>query len=153
MNSVFKSSSTQSLVSFSSCKEKEDVDFREAHLLAWEQSGLSQVEYCRHHNLNSKTFAGWKHRYKKSLLSGTSTAGVKLVELKGPVSSDFSSSLCTGSGGAPPAHLRSSFTPGGLRIWCGEFCIEVGAYFSSNVLSQVAQTLKDLNSVEKGVGG
>ena len=150
MNSVVKSSSDHSLVHFSSCAE--DADFRESHILAWEQSGLSQAEYCRRHSLNISTFSSWKRRYKKSFLSDTSTPGVKLVELKGSVSSDFSSSFCTSPAGDFTAPPVSHFKASGVRIWCGEFCIELDDYFSSKVLSQVVQTLKSLNTVEKPVG-
>ena len=32
---------------------------RVAHLKAWHASGLSQAEYCRHHDINPNTFCGW----------------------------------------------------------------------------------------------
>ena len=147
MSSAVKSSNGHSLVPLS-CNEG-NADFREEHLLAWEQSGLSQAEYCRLHNLNCSTFSNWKRRYNKSLFSVPASPGVKLVELKDSVSSDFSSSFCNDSPDNVRSHPRSHFNPSGLRIWCGEFCIEVDAYFSSKHLSQVAQTLKSLNSVEE----
>ncbi len=149
MSSISKSSSSHSLVPFSCAQE--DVDFRESHILAWEQSGLSQADYCRQHNLNVSTFAGWKRRFQKASLSGSSTPGVKLVELKVPDSADFSSSFSTKSAPGVASHPRSNFNPSGIRVWCGEFCIEIDAYFSSKNFSQVAQTLKSLNSVEDSV--
>lgn len=35
------------------------------HIMAWEQSGESQVEYCRQHGLNIKLFGYWKRKLVK----------------------------------------------------------------------------------------
>lgn len=35
-----------------------------AHLDKWEESGLSQSEYCRRHNLSRHRFSYWKARIK-----------------------------------------------------------------------------------------
>ncbi len=36
--------------------------FWAGHLQEWKQSGLSQAEYCRRHQLSATTFAWWKTR-------------------------------------------------------------------------------------------
>jgi len=36
--------------------------FWAGHLQGWKQSGLSQAEYCRQHQLSATTFAWWKTR-------------------------------------------------------------------------------------------
>ena len=33
----------------------------------WKESGLSQTEFCRHEEINRKTFATWYHRYKRQI--------------------------------------------------------------------------------------
>lgn len=38
--------------------------FWEGHLRQWKSSGLSQAEYCRENELNSKTFGYWKRKKK-----------------------------------------------------------------------------------------
>ena len=48
------------------------------HLLRWRQSGLSQAEYCRRHQLSIKCFVYWKSRL------GRSDPSIKLVAV--PVS-------------------------------------------------------------------
>ena len=37
----------------------------EKRIAAWEESGLTQIEYCRIHGLNSGRFTYWKARLKK----------------------------------------------------------------------------------------
>jgi transposase len=37
----------------------------EKHLEAWEESGITQTEYCRIHGLNAAQFTYWKSQLKK----------------------------------------------------------------------------------------
>ena len=39
--------------------------FWKKHVSLWEQSGLSQAEYCRQHNLLATTFSNWKYKFMK----------------------------------------------------------------------------------------
>jgi lambda repressor-like predicted transcriptional regulator len=48
------------------------------HIAAWQSSGLSQVAYCRQHQLNSKTFANWLRAYRtQSVAAVASTVSVQ----------------------------------------------------------------------------
>ena len=47
----------------------------QAHMEAWQRSGLSRAAYCRQHGINKNTFAYWRHRLKEN------AAPVKLVQL------------------------------------------------------------------------
>ncbi len=37
---------------------------QQKHIAAWQSSGLSQVQYCCEHKLNSKTFTNWLRVYR-----------------------------------------------------------------------------------------
>jgi hypothetical protein len=37
----------------------------ESHIEGWQRSGLKQSEYCRQHNLNSRTFSARLSEYRK----------------------------------------------------------------------------------------
>lgn len=37
----------------------------EKHIVGWEQSGTTQTEYCRVHDLNAGQFTYWKSRFKR----------------------------------------------------------------------------------------
>lgn len=51
------------------------------HLDAWEQSGQSQVTYCRAHGLKPHQMTYWKGRFAQSMPS------TKLIPLRAPASS------------------------------------------------------------------
>ena|SRR5680860_101490 len=44
---------------------------QQKHIDAWQSSGLSQVAYCRQHQLNSKTFSNWLRVYRAQQISAT----------------------------------------------------------------------------------
>lgn len=48
----------------------------QAHLHAWKKSGLSQVEYCRQHDLSSSKFCYWKRKLNRSEESAVSFVSV-----------------------------------------------------------------------------
>ena len=59
---------------------------QQEHVEAWQRSGLSQVAYCRLHQLNSKTFSNWLRIYRfQQVASATST--LIPVEIKSEPSS------------------------------------------------------------------
>ena len=132
----------------SSSDELSELDYWEGHLQSWRESGLTQKDYCARHGLRAYSFSRWKNRFK-SLPSGKSS--IKLVEVKksfrlnGDVSSPSVGLGGIGSGGFSSA--PGGFVGGGLRFWCGEFCIEVGVPFSSASLSQLIKTLQSINGV------
>ncbi len=96
------------------------------HLESYKSSGLSQAEYCRRHNLKYHAFLYWKRKLSKPVRGSEK---LKLVELSGRLSFP---SLSPGLGASS------------LRVWLGEYCIEVGDNFSPGVLSQLVQTLRGL---------
>jgi hypothetical protein len=61
------------------------------HIAAWQSSGLSQVAYCRQHQLNSKTFANWLRVYRTQPVAAVASTLIP-VEIKLRTSS--SGSLC-----------------------------------------------------------
>lgn len=38
----------------------------EGHLKAWEESGFTQTEYCRHHGLSIHQFTYWKSHFNRN---------------------------------------------------------------------------------------
>lgn len=138
----------------STSDELSELDYWEGHLQSCVESGLSQKDYCARHGLNASSFSRWKSRFKR-LPSGKSS--IKLVEVKSSfcLNSDASSP----SGGFVGIDSRGFSSPGGgfvgggLRFWCGEFCIEVGASFSSACLSQLIETLQKVNGARANFCG
>ena len=51
------------------------------HIAAWQSSGLSQVAYCRQHQLNSKTFANWLRVYRTQPVAAVASTLIP-VEIK-----------------------------------------------------------------------
>ena len=54
--------------------------FWQTHFIAWEASGLSQIEYCKQHDLKPSNFAYWRTRANKKRR--------KFMPLSPPVTSD-----------------------------------------------------------------
>ena len=115
----------------------DSADYWESHLESWSQSGLTQADYCRRHNLNYNKFCRWKERFNHYYPPRSS---VKLVEVK----RNFT--LNANARPAPNAFNTAGpgLSPSGIRFWCGEFCIEVGVQFCSSSLSQLIGTLQEL---------
>lgn len=55
-----------------------DKHYRENHITAWQESGLSQSEYCRQNDIPLTTFVNWKRKTKNSPIPASS-----FIELKG----------------------------------------------------------------------
>jgi hypothetical protein len=79
---------------------KEKRQFWEDHVQAWQQSGLTQAEYCRQNNLKNHRWWYWRKR-----ISHPSETNVTFVPLR------FSSSKLSRAG-------ISVVTPNGYRIEC-----------------------------------
>lgn len=45
--------------------KQEVLERWKGRIAEWEQSGLSQAQYCRNNNLDSKLFSKWKNRVNK----------------------------------------------------------------------------------------
>ena len=93
----------------------------EKHLKEWRESGLSQAEYCRRHDLRVYQFTYWKKR----LNSGT-PAGVEAVEL-----------VVGGLGFSP----GGACSPIRIMVGNGRFQIEVTTGFEPSLLRQVVRIL------------
>jgi len=141
--------------------------FWEKHLDDWHQSGLSQSEYCRSHDLNYHLFCRWKSKFKQYYRP---KASIKLVEVKRDFTLNMESSsgdFAQGASGGPGKSSFGSagyglgdrcFSPGGgvgrkrypsgIGFWYGEFYIEVDVRFSSESLSQLLGTLQSFGSVK-----
>ncbi len=87
----------------------------------WQESGLSQKEYCRQNNLRDNQLTYWKKRFLKT------ESSVSLVELK--VSGNFISN-----------HGYSSRSPLKLNL-CNGYQIEVDQGFDPVTLKQLIYVL------------
>ena len=45
--------------------QKRDMSSMEKHITGWEQSGISQAEYCRQNEIPLSTFGNWKSKVSK----------------------------------------------------------------------------------------
>lgn len=137
-------------------------EYWQSHLKSWMQSGLSQVSYCRRHDLDYSRFRKWKGR----LTSYPNHSSIKLIEvkrdfsLKGGTQYQFPflgtwgslNPRCSGDrenskeGMIPPGINRDEIgpPPSGIRFWIGPFCIEIDNGFSSESLSRLIGTLQRL---------
>ena len=64
---------------------------QQKHIKTWQESGLSQVAYCRQYKLNSKTFSNWLRVYRSQQVSSSAPTLIP-VEIKSKVSP--SGALC-----------------------------------------------------------
>jgi len=64
---------------------------QQVHIEAWQSNGLSQVAYCRQHQLNSKTFANWLRVYRSQPVAAVASTLIP-VEIK--LEPSLSGSLC-----------------------------------------------------------
>ena len=95
--------------------------FYQRHIERWQQSQLSQVEYCRKNELIPHRFTYWKRRLAKDQTSSTTFVPVALV----------------------PNFSASSSAKIDLVI-AGGFKIQVGPGFDAATLKQLIHTLRSL---------
>lgn len=95
--------------------------FWEAHIKNWQQGGLSQVAYCRKHDLQQHQFSYWK---KKLIQSDSDISFVPL---------DLSQHLPV----VVKASMINLFTPGGYKI-------EINTGFDPSTLKQLLKTVQSL---------
>ena len=94
--------------------------FWQDHVEAWKQSGTSQAEYCRRHDLSIKVFGYWKRKMCRK-----PAAGLTFV----PVSVKTSQATVV----KPTATLK--------LIIRGSSCIEIGDGFNQDTLRRVLDTV------------
>lgn len=94
--------------------------FWEKHIELWQSSSLTQAEYCRQNNLNSKSFGYWKRRSKEF----TEEVRFVPVTLDSPVATN------------PGSPLKVAVD--------GRYCIEVPDGFSPETLKKVLCVMEAL---------
>lgn len=93
----------------------------------WEQSGLSQREYCARNGLSLKSFENWRHRIRTST---EPDPPVSVVELGRTFD-------------LPSLFTKQSALPGsGVRIRRGAFQVDLEERFSSEALYRVLEVLR-----------
>jgi len=100
-------------------RNRESRETWTSHVEAWKESGLSQVDYCRKHDLSRHRFTYWKCKL------GKKTNPVKFI----PISED-------------PFRSQTGYhnqTP--IRLNIGGYQIEIGDGFSPETLSSLMFTL------------
>jgi hypothetical protein len=102
-------------------KNRERREFWESHIKAWEDSGLSQIEYCNRHKLSRHRFTYWKCKGDKK-----SEAVTFMPVFQSPVQS------FQGINQNIPIRL----------IIGDQYRIEVGDGFSPHTLGQLVNTLE-----------
>ena len=105
-----------------SAKNKEKQESWSSHVESWKISGLSQIEYCREHNLSKHRFTYWKCKLDRE------SSSVKFIPISG-------TSLRSGIG-------YNRQTP--IKLNIGSYQIEVGDGFSPETLANLISTLDRL---------
>ena len=63
------------------------------HIESWQETGLTQVEYCRQHNLKAHQLVYWKKRFSK-IAAGVSFVPLKLDDLLDMPAQPDGAALC-----------------------------------------------------------
>lgn len=92
----------------------EKYQYWQPHIMAWEQSGESQVEYCRRHGLNIKPFGYWKRKLVKKS-EGVSFVPVSIKPIHA-VSVKPGSQLKIVTGNGLRIEVGDGFNPATLRM-------------------------------------
>ncbi len=97
----------------------------EQHVRDWEDSGLSQKDYCESHALPLQSFGYWKRKLKK-----VPSVQPRFYPLSIPVASiSDSAKSCSGL----HLHLNND-----------RFCVEINTGFSAELLKELVLTLEQL---------
>ncbi|RME60758.1 IS66 family insertion sequence hypothetical protein, partial [Candidatus Parcubacteria bacterium] len=99
--------------------------FWQRHIARWRQSGITQAEYCRRHNLCRRQFTYWKGKLKDSSREPISFIPVKVV--------DTQEKQCLEKGAGSSS---------GVVLYRGRYRIEVREGFSAEVLGEVLRVLE-----------
>lgn len=95
----------------------------------WEQSGLTQREYCARNGLNLKSFENWRHRIRTRT---EAVSPINVVELGQTV--DVSSLFS----------IQASSSGSGVHIRRGDIHVDLEDRFSTEALCRVLEVLRSL---------
>jgi len=84
------------------------------HIDSWQQTGLTQVEYCRQHNLKHHQLVYWKKRFLKTE-TDVSFVPLKLEDLLDLPTGQDQSSLTLAINNQFKIEIRAGFDPQLLR--------------------------------------
>ena len=84
------------------------------HIDSWQETGLTQTEYCRHHNLKHHQLVYWKKRFLKTE-TGVSFVPLKLEDLLDIPSQSDCAALCLVINNHFKIEIRAGFDPQLLR--------------------------------------
>lgn len=125
--------SSASLLDLPAASPYDKSSYWQEHFKSWENSGLSQAEYCRRHNLNYSVFHYWKRKLRRPSQPSITPESETINFVEVGSSLPFSSGLS----------LRTA--PGDFfRLWIGGVCVEVGTKFDPQSLSQLLRCLRGL---------
>ncbi len=103
--------------------------FWKSHLRAYEASGLSLAEYCRHQGLYYHAFRYWRKKIQRS----SAGSRIALVQI---------GQICSSGKQDPPVERRC---PSDLRLWVDDrLRVEVGDGFCASTLSRLLRVLESL---------
>ena len=92
----------------------EKYQYWQPHIMAWEQSGINQVEYCRRHGLNIKVFGYWKRKLVRKS-EGVSFVPVS-IKTTHTTSARSGASLKLVTGNGYGIEIGEGFNPATLRM-------------------------------------
>jgi hypothetical protein len=84
------------------------------HIDSWQETGLTQAEYCRRHNLKHYQLVYWKKRFLKTE-TGVSFVPLKLEDLLDIPTPQDRASLCLVVNNHFKIEIRAGFDPQLLR--------------------------------------
>lgn len=96
----------------------------------WEASGLTQVEFCRRHQLKIATFRYWRQRLPAKR-HATGKGSLRLVPIMNP-----------GSENELPAPGSKLTPPQGLSIECNGISVRIDDQFNPETLARVIAVLR-----------
>ena len=88
--------------------------FWKQHIESWQETGLSQAEYCRRHNLKHHQLVYWKKRYSK-IETGVSFVPFDLDNLTDMPAQANRTPLCVVINDHYKIEVRAGFDPRVLR--------------------------------------
>ena len=110
--------------------------FWQEHLSAWSESGLTQADYCRQHQLSAAAFGWWKRR-----LEGTPKARKRSPATKQP-QSDCQTAVRFVEVQRGPA-IGTSGSPAVYEVLLSQGrAIRVGSDFDSDILKRLIATVE-----------
>jgi len=116
----------------------------EDQVLGWRSSGVSKREYCRRANLSYTTFLYWSRQLRRSgakkapavIRLGDIFASSGLPAFRGELGAQNGFRLNPVMSGGVPIGIAA------LKLWVGEYRIDVGDRFSEDTLDQLIRVLR-----------